>query len=119
MIKPHTLPVEIVRQNLKYNPATGCLLWAQKTGHRNMRKRVGYLQKDGYRRVSLLGRKFKTSRLAWVLMTGKWPRHQIDHINRVRHDDRWINLRDVTHSVNARNCSPPRPGMFEYAPPQG
>ena len=36
-------------------------------------------------------------------MTGEWPEDQIDHINRKRDDDRWINLRAATQSQNSYN----------------
>lgn len=36
-------------------------------------------------------------------MTGEWPKDQIDHINRKRSDDRWINLREANQSQNSYN----------------
>lgn len=36
-------------------------------------------------------------------MTGKFPSKQIDHINGVRDDNRWCNLREVDEQGNARN----------------
>jgi hypothetical protein len=36
-------------------------------------------------------------------MTGEWPKDQIDHINRVKDDDRWENLREATQSQNSYN----------------
>ena len=37
-------------------------------------------------------------------MTGKWPNGEVDHINGIRDDNRWCNLRDVTKSENQRNA---------------
>ena len=42
-------------------------------------------------------------RVVWMLSTGEWPVHVIDHINRIRDDNRIENLRDVPADVNARN----------------
>lgn len=36
-------------------------------------------------------------------MTGKWPKEQVDHINRIRDDDRWENLREASCSENNFN----------------
>jgi hypothetical protein len=44
-------------------------------------------------------------RLVWMLETGQWPTGdmQIDHINHVRDDNRFVNLRLVTNAENSRN----------------
>lgn len=42
-------------------------------------------------------------RLAWFLHYGVWPAGSIDHINGIRHDNRLVNLRDVTAAENSMN----------------
>jgi hypothetical protein len=37
---------------------------------------------------------------------GEWPRGDIDHINRVKDDNRLSNLRDVSRSQNKQNQGP-------------
>ena len=39
--------------------------------------------------------------MLWI--TGAWPEHDVDHINGVRNDNRWSNLREVTRTVNIQN----------------
>lgn len=41
--------------------------------------------------------------VAFLLVTGKWPSGEIDHINGSRFDNRWQNLRHVTRKENAKN----------------
>lgn len=48
------------------------------------------------------------SHLIWYAATGKWPTGVIDHINRVRDDDRIDNLRDVSCSENSLNSGKPK-----------
>jgi len=73
-------------------------------------KRAGRLNSKGYLQTTLTycGRAYKVlnAHIVWVLTHGHWPVLNIDHINRVRTDNRPENLRDVTHSVNMRNKSP-------------
>jgi len=57
---------------------------------------------QGYRRIEIFGRRFKEHRLAWFYMTGEWP-PLIDHINGMRNDNRWKNLRLASESGNRHN----------------
>ncbi len=57
----------------------------------------------GYVTIRLDRKSYLAHRLAWLYMTGKWPKGQIDHINMDRGDNRWKNLRDVTSSQNKCN----------------
>lgn len=36
-------------------------------------------------------------------MTGEMPKGEVDHKNRVRHDNRWTNLQDVSSATNCQN----------------
>lgn len=38
-----------------------------------------------------------------MLMTGRWPAEQIDHVNMDRSDNRWVNLREATNKQNMEN----------------
>lgn len=64
---------------------------------------AGYRNKDGYIATEFKDRPFRAHRIAWALMTGAWPEAEIDHINGIRHDNRWGNLREATRLQNAAN----------------
>lgn len=56
-------------------------------------KAVGSPKGKGYLRVHVEGRSYAVHRLIWLMHTGAWPKDQLDHINRVRTDNRIENLR--------------------------
>lgn len=86
-----------------YCPDTGRLTYRSGTPWHAIGQEAGAVYGDGYRMVSVNGRCYRVARLIWLYMTGEWPRRTIDHINRVRDDDRWENLRDVSQRENTLN----------------
>lgn len=57
----------------------------------------------GYKRIRLDRVVYACHRLAFLYMTGEWPRYGVDHINGNRLDNAWENLRDVPSRVNSQN----------------
>jgi hypothetical protein len=45
----------------------------------------------------------KAHRFIWAIVTGEWPKNEIDHINGDSSDNRWENLRDITRTQNQLN----------------
>ena len=88
---------------LDYDPETGALTWKVRRGGIKAGTTAGRLDVDGYRRVMVNGKDLKAHRLAFLFMTGKWPELPIDHVNGVKDDNRWSNLREVTTQVNLQN----------------
>jgi hypothetical protein len=64
---------------------------------------AGRINRLGYRQIKINGKYHSASRLAWFYVHGEWPESQIDHINRIRDDNRLCNLRCVTHRENCLN----------------
>lgn len=64
----------------------------------------GSPDKDGYLRVQCKGKTYKVHRLVYEAFNGPIPVNLVvDHINRVRWDNRLDNIRIVTQSENRRN----------------
>ena len=88
-----------------YHPDTGLFKWVEPTGC----QQKGWFDQNtsfahnGYCRIFYKGKNIKAHRLAWYLMTGSFPKDQIDHINGIKTDNRFLNLREVTNKQNAQN----------------
>jgi hypothetical protein len=61
----------------------------------------------GYRLIGIDYGRYRGSRLAWLYITGEWPDGQVDHIDRIRTNDSWDNLRLATAKQNQENRSVP------------
>ena len=50
-----------------------------------------------------MGKKYYAHRLAFLYVKGFLPEYEIDHKNRIRHDNKWSNLRHVGRLCNLLN----------------
>ena len=94
---------EQLHRAIHYDPLTGEFTWKVQNGPCSKGKRAGRHNDSGYWRITIDGVTYRAHRLAWLYMTGEWPIDQIDHINGVKDDNRWINLRQANNSQNHAN----------------
>jgi len=88
-----------LRKVLNYNPTTGKFRWRVTISSRALAGSVaGTYGRRGHNQIRIDGKLYQSSRLAWLYKTGRWPKLEIDFINRNRSDTRWANLREVTPS---------------------
>lgn len=80
-----------------YDPETGKFL---KSG-----EPCGHIDPNGYRRITIRTGYFFEHRLAFPLMGQPMPKY-VDHINGIRADNRWENLRAATWNQNQHNRRP-------------
>jgi len=93
-----------LKQLVSYDPETGVFIRLKQTSPRiKVGQPSGWKDAQGYTNMTLHGRKWKAHRLAWLYMTGAFPIGEIDHINRVKNDNRICNLRDVDRVTNELN----------------
>lgn len=104
----HDRNLQIIADELRllveYDPLTG--LFYSKVGYPGVtagKLLGGKPNKAGYIATTVLGVRYYAHRLAWLYMTGKWPLELIDHINGIRSDNRFVNLREATETQNRIN----------------
>jgi len=113
-------PAELHKM-LRYVPETGKLYWLERTpdmfepsaysaerkckvwNSRFSGKEAGGAATNGYNVVSMDYLDLLAHRIIWVMVHGKEPDDQIDHIDGNRTNNREENLRDVSRSENQRN----------------
>lgn len=112
---------EYLAARLDYNPETGVLLWRARTpdmfssGKRSAewlcnnwnakfagREAFTATSNTGYKIGILEGVSYVAARLIWKLVYGYDP-IEVDHINRVKTDNRLVNLREADRSLNCSN----------------
>ena len=59
--------------------------------------------RDGYILNFIQGKVYREHRLIWLYVYGELPNGILDHINRIKSDNRIKNLRIVSHSENKQN----------------
>lgn len=102
--KHETITQEELKRHLSYNKETGLFTWLTTTNVNNHKKgKAAGSTQHGYVTIALLGIRHRAHRLAWLYVYGYFPENFIDHINRVKDDNRIVNLREVTKSCNLRN----------------
>lgn len=98
------LTKQILESQLEYNPETGIFI-NKITRARRSRKGLpaGSKEKTGYIRIIVNYKPYRAHRLAWLYMTGEFPKNMIDHINCDKSDNRFCNLREAAMSQNKFN----------------
>lgn len=108
---------ETLRKLLRYEPETGLLFWRARpvTDFPNLRianawnsrwaekEALSNVNDAGYRRGAILWVTCRAHRVIWAMQTGEWPMFEIDHQDKDRANNRWVNLREATRSENEMN----------------
>jgi hypothetical protein len=98
-----TLTQEYLKEILHYDSETGWFTRIRKTNRNQpIGQRAGTMCR-GYRHIKINNKVYGEHRLAWLYVKGSLSENEIDHINMVRDDNRWCNLREATHSQNQAN----------------
>jgi hypothetical protein len=115
MIDQDAAEIERIREAVTYDPDTGLFSFLDRPRSHFVSDRslniwqARYAGKpafvgdsNGYKCGKLFRKTLRAHRVAFALMTGRWPT-EVDHINRDKSDNRWCNLREVTRHENCQN----------------
>lgn len=86
-----------------YDPITGNLVWKIRAAYKIKVGDIISSKCDGYIRIQIDGVSIYAHRIIYLLVTGEFPKDQIDHINGIRDDNRWLNIREVSNQENTKN----------------
>jgi len=101
--------VEYLLSAVTYDPETGIVRWKYREdmptswNGRFPGKVVGTTNESDYIFFMIKGRRIAAHRAAWAIMTGVWPKFEVDHWDTVKSNNSWGNLRDATAPQNRRN----------------
>lgn len=107
---------ETLQTLLHYDPDTGKLFWKERplelfaTEAKQQAWNQRYagneaftaINKAGYKHGQVAGSGYYAHRVVWKLVEGNDPR-EVDHMDGDRQNNRWDNLREVSHRINRRN----------------
>jgi hypothetical protein len=97
-----TLSTQALRKLVKYDPDTGIFTWRKGVPGKLEGRVAGCLTDSGYVRIQVAKQRHKAHRLAFIYMGEELP-DMVDHINCVKTDNRWVNLRPADQSKNQCN----------------
>jgi hypothetical protein len=83
-----------VRQLINYDRTTGALTWRYDRSSRAKKGQIaGGTDANGYRTIQVNGTRQLATRVAYVLVRGKWPLFKCTFIDKDRENLKWENLR--------------------------
>lgn len=92
---------------LNYDPDTGIFIRKIRAGAGKAGDIAGTLTSRGYVHITIDYKIYRANILAWFYVTGSYPSNQIDHKDTIRKNNKFDNLREITHTGNMQNRKSP------------
>jgi len=101
--KRTALSKDILDSVLHFDPGLGRFFWKVKRWYGGEVGTLAGGNHCGYRVIRLNGYIYSEHHLVWLHVYGEWPSENLDHINRIRDDNRTENLRLASRAQNNIN----------------
>lgn len=110
---------EILKKILNYCYKTGIFTWKIRLPYSSSQvgDTLGSTDRQGYMVTAIGGKYYSIHKLVWLYMTGHYPEYpaeEVDHINGIRNDNRWENLRLSSKGQNQVNSKPMKNNKSGY-----
>jgi HNH endonuclease len=99
--------VALLRKTFRYEPDTGLLFRRENEGTHlaySAGQEAGALNDKGYIYLCFFGHRISAHRAIWAIVHGIVPTVEIDHRDRIRNNNRLLNLREATPAQNSWNA---------------
>jgi len=101
--RKHAMTQARLKEILHYDPLTGVFTNRVSRSGVYAGEVAGWQHVKGYWYVCVDGINIKGHHAAWLYMTGEWPVGLVDHRDRNKAHNAWLNLRSATNAENCRN----------------
>ena len=92
-----------LKELFTYSKESGVFTRLVSLGNTRTGSIAGHKNADGYLDIVIDKKTYKAHRLAWLYELGRFPFDEIDHIDRIRNNNIFCNLREATRKENLRN----------------
>ena len=92
-----------LKENLIYFPDDGIFMWKVSRRSAKANTIAGGGNKKGYIMIGLNQKQYFAHILAWLYVTGEYPKGDLDHIDGNKQNNSFSNLREATRSQNCMN----------------
>jgi hypothetical protein len=101
----HHFSAEYLHRKFTYDPATGEFRWVSDCNYKKYfaGDSAGWVDDCGYLKLKIEGLDYFAHVIAFCMMTGEWPKDQVDHRDGEPGNLIWKNIRPATIAQNAKN----------------